>query len=122
MLTPAQTAKLRRIPDHLHPLYRAAVAGNRKAAIRYCCIECMGWVASEVEKCTCPACVWYDYRLLGVHAGKHAAASARAVASGRGFAGRPRENREGSAEESPGGVKVTPEAETGLDTPPASGV
>jgi hypothetical protein len=100
-LTESQEEKCKGIPSHLRALYRAGVAGNRKSATRYACIECMGWVSSEVERCTSPACVWYEYRMTGVHAGKSAEASARAIASGRGFGPPSRETSGAEAVVSP---------------------
>jgi len=31
-------------------------------AIRYFCLECVGWIPSEVRKCTSPLCALYSYR------------------------------------------------------------
>lgn len=36
---------------------------TRAAAIRNHCIECMGYVATEVKDCTAPACWLYPYRM-----------------------------------------------------------
>ncbi len=32
-------------------------------AIRYQCLECMGWYKAEVRKCTSPLCPLYPYRM-----------------------------------------------------------
>jgi len=32
-------------------------------AIRYHCLECVGFNKEEVERCTCPLCPLYPYRM-----------------------------------------------------------
>jgi hypothetical protein len=48
---------------------RAKDGGNREVsltplkAIRYQCLECMGFVTSEVKRCTSPLCSLFPYKL-----------------------------------------------------------
>lgn len=45
------------------------VSLNRTKAIRAFCLECVGWSALEVRKCTSPKCALYNFR-MGVKEGK----------------------------------------------------
>jgi len=38
---------------------------SRKKAIRGFCLECVGYMPSEVRLCTSPDCLLYEYRLEG---------------------------------------------------------
>lgn len=38
---------------------------SRKAAIRMCCIECMGYDEREVKGCTSPNCPLFRWRITG---------------------------------------------------------
>jgi hypothetical protein len=82
MLTHAQERKLATVPAHLRGMYREAVEGSRKAALRLHCLECVAWVPSEVEACSAPGCVLFPYRLTGTHPATAAAARDRAIAAG----------------------------------------
>ena len=56
-------ARLKDMPPKYRGLYKRAMGGKSKsAAIRAFCLECMGWVGSEVRRCTAPACPLYPYR------------------------------------------------------------
>jgi len=56
----------RLIPARYEGLYRRAMAKkSRKAAIRCFCLECCGWVAEEVERCTDTTCPLWRYREKG---------------------------------------------------------
>ena len=51
------------IPKKYIKLYDRARSGkSRKAAIKFGCIECMGFVGSEVKNCTADYCSYYTYR------------------------------------------------------------
>jgi len=53
----------RDIPVRYVKMYARAMKGkSRKAAMRMQCIECMGYVESEVDLCTDPGCPLYPYR------------------------------------------------------------
>ena len=53
----------RDIPKKYVKMYARAMRGkSRKAAMRMQCVECMGYVESEVELCTDPGCPLYPYR------------------------------------------------------------
>ena len=50
-------------PAKFRNLYRRAWSGkSRQAAIRIHCLECCGWQAREVAKCSAPACALYEFR------------------------------------------------------------
>ncbi len=109
-MTEAQERKLGDVPRHLRDMYREAVGGNRRAAIRLHCLECVAWLPSEVEACSAPGCVMWPFRMTGTHAGRHAEASARAVEGGAvAHFGAPG-IREGSALETPLGPSVASQA------------
>jgi len=58
--------RLAKVPAKYRNLYRRAYAAkSRKAAIRAQCLECCGWSADEVRRCTAPACPLYEFRLRG---------------------------------------------------------
>jgi len=58
--------RLRDVPPKYRNLYRRAYAAkSRKAAIRAHCLECCGWSADEVRRCTSPACPLFQFRLKG---------------------------------------------------------
>lgn len=53
----------RSVPERYRAMYGRAMAGNsRKAALRVKCLECVGWSAAEVARCTAPHCPLYPYR------------------------------------------------------------
>ena len=55
--------RLAQIPGKCRLLYLRAWGGkSRKAAMRAFCLECMGYDAAEVRRCTAPACPLYPYR------------------------------------------------------------
>ena len=55
--------RLAECPAKFRNLYRRAWSGkSRQAAIRIHCLECCGWQAREVAKCSAPACPLYEYR------------------------------------------------------------
>ena len=45
---------------------------TRKSAIRIFCKECMGWVTSEIEKCTAPLCPLFVFRTGHAKTGRKA--------------------------------------------------
>lgn len=53
------------IPKRFRGLYQKAINGSRKAAIRFGCLECMGFVSGEVKRCSRPECGFYHYREKG---------------------------------------------------------
>jgi hypothetical protein len=55
-------ARLRQIPTKYKKLYLRAVAGNRPAACRCQCLECVGWAKLEVRLCTDLGCPLYAVR------------------------------------------------------------
>ena len=55
--------KYRDVPKKYNSLLERARNGSRKAAIRAFCLECVGWIPSEVKACTVPYCPLYPYRL-----------------------------------------------------------
>ena len=58
--------KLSDMPTKYRGLYRVAWKGkSRKKAIRAFCLECVGYMPSEVRLCTSPDCPLYEYRLEG---------------------------------------------------------
>ena len=51
------------IPRRYRGVYDKAVQGkSRKAAMRAFCLECCGWIAQEVRRCTDQACPFHRYR------------------------------------------------------------
>ena len=58
--------KLADMPNKYRGLYRMAwKRKSRKKAIRAFCLECVGYMPSEVRLCTSPDCPLYEYRLEG---------------------------------------------------------
>jgi|GEM_PF-4582059 len=58
--------KLADTPSKYRGLYRMAwKRKSRKKAIRGFCLECVGYMPSEVRLCTSPDCPLYEYRLEG---------------------------------------------------------
>ena len=56
--------KLADMPAKYRGLYRMAWKGkSRKKAIRAFCLECLGYLPSDVRLCTSPDCPLYEYRL-----------------------------------------------------------
>jgi len=117
-LNDAQRRKLLDVPNHLRAMYREAVGGSRKAALRLHCLECVGWIPSEVEACTAPGCILYAYRLTGTHPETAAAARERAIAAGLSGPPRVGSTPGGTVLESPDG---TP-APLGADPTPVEAV
>ena len=62
-----------------HGLDKRLTNGDKAAAIRLFCLECMGGSQLEVTNCTAPPCPLYEFRLTGRWVG-------RAKRSPRGFA------------------------------------
>ena len=52
----------RQAPRHLGTFKRAYAGGSLRAAVNAMCVECMGFEASEVARCTATACTLYPYR------------------------------------------------------------
>ena len=52
------------VPRQYQKLY-AKRNTSRKAAIRMACLECVGFIAKEVELCTEETCPLYRWRLKG---------------------------------------------------------
>lgn len=51
------------VPDKYEGLYARAMSGkSRKAAMKFFCIECVGYVSGEIGKCTDKDCSLYPYR------------------------------------------------------------
>lgn len=51
------------VPSKYRRMYRRAMSGrSRKAAIRVHCLMCVGWVESEVVRCTADVCPLFPYR------------------------------------------------------------
>jgi hypothetical protein len=58
--------KLADIPAKYRAMYRAAWKHkSRKKAIRAFCLECLGYMPSEVRLCTSPDCPLYEFRVEG---------------------------------------------------------
>jgi hypothetical protein len=54
------------VPPRFRAIYRKGIAGkSRKAAIRAFCLQCTGWSASEVQRCTSTSCPLFPYRVKG---------------------------------------------------------
>jgi hypothetical protein len=53
----------RDIPRRYQALYKRRKR-SRKSAIRSQCLECVGYVAKEVELCTDPGCPLFSWRLI----------------------------------------------------------
>jgi hypothetical protein len=54
------------IPPQYRAKYEAGMTGkSRKSAVRTFCLECMGWSAFGVRKCTSPGCPLFPYRITG---------------------------------------------------------
>ena len=57
---------LTNVPRKYRGLYgRAWRRSSRKAAVRAKCLECVGWLPTEVEACTSPNCPLFRYRING---------------------------------------------------------
>lgn len=54
--------RLAQMPPRYQKLYLKALAGNRPAAVRAQCLECVGWVKEEVRLCTDAGCPLYTIR------------------------------------------------------------
>ncbi len=57
--------RLAQVPTKYQKLYLRAVEGNRPAAVRSQCLECVGWQKLEVRLCTdlgCPLWAVRPYR------------------------------------------------------------
>jgi len=51
------------IPKKYIPMYNRAVSGkSRKAAIRFQCLNCMGYSEKAVKECSLTACQFFPYR------------------------------------------------------------
>jgi len=58
-----RSKRLAPIPARQRPIFLRAWTGkSRKAALRACCLECMGYQSAEVNRCTSHACPLYAYR------------------------------------------------------------
>ena len=58
--------KLSDIPRKYRKLYITAMKGkSRKAAIRFFCLECTGFIESETRVCSDKGCVLYKFRNNG---------------------------------------------------------
>ncbi len=58
--------KLADIPAKYRAMYRTAWKHkSRKKAIRAFCLECVGYMPSEVRLCTSPDCPLFEFRLEG---------------------------------------------------------
>ena len=88
-LTKTQEAKIKTVPLRYKAMYREAVLGSRRAAIRYHCLECVAWLPSEVEACSAGGCVLFPYRLTGTHPDTAAANRQKSIASWCGKGLRP---------------------------------
>jgi hypothetical protein len=54
------------VPPRFRAIYRKGIAGkSRKAAIRAFCLQCTGWSAGEVQRCTSTSCPLFPYRIKG---------------------------------------------------------
>lgn len=59
----ARKKQIAQIPARQRLVFSRAWSGkSRKAAIRAFCLECVGYEAAEVNRCTAPACPLYEYR------------------------------------------------------------
>lgn len=63
-------AKLLTVPRKHHGLYRelyriAWQGRRRKAAIRAFCLECVGYDAAGVRRCSSPECPLFEFRVTG---------------------------------------------------------
>jgi hypothetical protein len=57
---------IRDIPKKYRTLYNKAVSGrNQAAAIKFFCLECVGYDSEEVKKCTDFGCSLYPLRVTG---------------------------------------------------------
>jgi hypothetical protein len=56
------------IPARYRKLYEQGRQGRAKAAIRCHCLQCCGWDAAEVAKCTATGCPLYELRNKGAQA------------------------------------------------------
>ena len=61
----ARAEKVAAAPPRIRDLYRRAWNGSRKAAIRTFCLECVGYNAADVHRCTASACPLYEFREKG---------------------------------------------------------
>jgi hypothetical protein len=56
----------RDIPKKLQKLYQKAMNGrSQAAAIKFFCLECVGYESEEVKECTDKGCSLYPYRVTG---------------------------------------------------------
>lgn len=65
-ITPQQADQITRrrqnIPKKYAGHYDKAVKGNRPAAVKAFCLECVGWIRTEITLCTDLACPLYVIR------------------------------------------------------------
>jgi hypothetical protein len=51
------------MPSNCRGIYDRAMSGkSRKAAMKVFCLQCVGYVRTEVTKCTSPQCPLFPYR------------------------------------------------------------
>jgi len=63
---PISPDRISQVPPRFRGLYRRLREGkSRKVSIRCFCLECMGWDAQEVERCTARDCPLWRWRLTG---------------------------------------------------------
>jgi hypothetical protein len=61
-LTERQLKKLETIPMSYQNVFRNAFKGNRPAAVKANCLECMGYVRGDVHLCTTETCPMHKLR------------------------------------------------------------
>lgn len=56
----------RKIPSKYQKLYQKAMNGrSQSSAIKYFCLECVGYESGEVKTCSDIGCSLYPYRVSG---------------------------------------------------------
>jgi hypothetical protein len=54
------------VPKKLQKLYQTSMSGrNQASAIKFFCLECVGYDSEEVKNCTDSGCSLYPYRVTG---------------------------------------------------------
>jgi hypothetical protein len=61
-LTEKQLEKLKYIPTKCQNVFRNAFKGNRPAAVKANCLECMGYSRAEVYACNTETCPMHKLR------------------------------------------------------------
>lgn len=58
----ARQAFMEKMPPRVRGTYARGMAGGRAAGVKAFCLQCCGWSAAEVRKCTAVCCPLWELR------------------------------------------------------------